>query len=63
MYFKIFEQLNYISKYLTLDAGDILMTGTPEGLGPVEEEDLLEATMHYDGKLIASIKNTIEREK
>jgi 2-keto-4-pentenoate hydratase/2-oxohepta-3-ene-1,7-dioic acid hydratase in catechol pathway len=41
MHFKIYDQLEYISKYITLEPGDIIMTGTPEGSGPVEEGDLL----------------------
>lgn len=63
MHFKIHEQLDYISKYMTLEAGDILMTGTPEGLGPVNEGDKLEATLKYQGKVLASISDVIQREK
>lgn len=63
MYFKINDQLDYISKYITLEAGDILMTGTPEGMGPVHEGDHLEATLTYNNKLITSIKDTIQKEK
>lgn len=59
MYFKIHDQLSYISKYLTLEPGDILLTGTPEGAGPVEEGDILEATMRYDGKVLSQIQDTI----
>ena len=62
MHFKIYDQLDYISKYLTLDEGDMLMTGTPEGLGPVNEGDKIEATMKYNGKILAEIKDTIQRE-
>jgi acylpyruvate hydrolase len=32
---------------MTLEAGDILITGTPEGLGPIREGDHLEATLTY----------------
>ena len=63
MHFKIFDQLEYISKYITLEAGDLIMTGTPEGLGPVEDGDKLDATLTYNGKLIARIQDTIQREK
>ena len=48
---------------MTLEAGDILMTGTPEGMGPVSEGDKLEATLTYKGKVLASIQDTIKREK
>lgn len=63
MHFKIHEQLEYITKYMTLEAGDILMTGTPEGLGPISEGDRLEATLTYKGKLLAKISDTIQKEK
>ena len=62
MYYSIYDQLQYISKYLTLDAGDILMTGTPEGLGPVNEGDHLEATLTYNGKILARLEDIIKRE-
>ena len=55
MHYKIYDQLEYISKYITLEAGDILMTGTPEGMGPVREGDLLEASLTYKNKVIAQI--------
>ena len=63
MHFKIYDQLDYISRYLTLDEGDMLMTGTPEGLGPVNEGDKIEATMKYEGKILAEIRDVIQREK
>ena len=57
MLFKIDEQMNYIEKEtnVTLKEGDLLLSGTPEGIAPVAEGDLLEATLHSDGKLIETI--------
>ena len=63
MHFKIHEQLEYITKYMTLEAGDILMSGTPEGLGPVSEGDRLEASLTYKGKVLATISDVIQKEK
>lgn len=63
MHFKIHEQLEYITRYVTMEAGDILMTGTPEGLGPINEGDVLEASLKYNGRVLAEIKDTILREK
>ena len=48
---------------MTLEAGDILMSGTPEGMGPVNEGDHLEAMLTYKGKVLATIKDTIQKEK
>lgn len=42
MLFKIDEIIEYISKYFTLKTGDILYTGTPVGIGPVNIDDHLE---------------------
>lgn len=42
MLFKIDEIIEYISKYFTLKTGDILYTGTPVGVGPVNINDHLE---------------------
>lgn len=41
MLFKIDEIIEYISKYFTLKTGDILYTGTPVGVGPVNINDHL----------------------
>lgn len=42
MLFKIDEIIEYISKYFTLKTGDIIYTGTPVGVGPVNIDDHLE---------------------
>lgn len=41
----------YISKYFTLRTGDLIYTGTPEGVGPVKIGDRLEAFIE-DQKLL-----------
>ena len=41
MLFKIDEISEYISKYFTLKTGDIIYTGTPVGVGPVNIDDHL----------------------
>ncbi|MBZ9787767.1 fumarylacetoacetate hydrolase family protein [Psychroflexus sp. CAK57W] len=42
MLWKIDELIAYVSQYFTLKIGDIIFTGTPSGVGPVEEGDVLE---------------------
>ncbi|KXB82374.1 FAH family protein [Prevotella sp. DNF00663] len=42
MLFKIDELISYISRYFTLKTGDLLYTGTPVGVGPVQINDHLE---------------------
>lgn len=34
--------ISYVSRYMTLKMGDLLFTGTPSGVGPVETGDVLE---------------------
>jgi len=42
MLFDIPTLLSYISMYFTLEAGDVVLTGTPSGVGPVEQGDVIE---------------------
>ena len=63
MHFKIGDQLDYINKYLTLGAGDLLLSGTPEGMGPVSEGDKIEGTLTYKGEVLAKIIDTVQRDK
>jgi len=41
MLWKIDELIAYVSQYFTLKIGDIIFTGTPEGVGKVETNDKL----------------------
>lgn len=43
MVFAVAELISYCSSIFTLEAGDLLYTGTPEGVGPVEDGDVIEA--------------------
>ncbi|THD34067.1 fumarylacetoacetate hydrolase family protein [uncultured Flavobacterium sp.] len=42
MLWKIDELISYISQYFTLKIGDIIFTGTPEGVAKVNPDDILE---------------------
>ncbi|WP_296148855.1 fumarylacetoacetate hydrolase family protein [uncultured Flavobacterium sp.] len=42
MLWKIDELISYVSQYFTLKIGDIIFTGTPEGVDKVNPEDILE---------------------
>ena len=41
------DQISYLSHLVTLQPGDLIMTGTPAGVGPVHRGDKLEG--HVDG--------------
>jgi 2-keto-4-pentenoate hydratase/2-oxohepta-3-ene-1,7-dioic acid hydratase in catechol pathway len=40
-----------MSRVLTLEPGDVVSTGTPEGVGPVQDGDVMEATIEGLGTL------------
>ena len=42
MLFPIGNLLSYISYYMTLQKGDIVFTGTPQGVGPIKNGDYIE---------------------
>ncbi len=44
--FSIDTVISYVSQYLTIKTGDLLFTGTPAGVGPVQIGDLLTAELN-----------------
>lgn len=43
MIWKVPEMIAYLSTWFALAAGDVILSGTPAGVGPVQRGDLLEA--------------------
>jgi fumarylpyruvate hydrolase len=43
------EAISYLSGFVTLRAGDLIMTGTPSGVGPVVRGDVLEGAIEGVG--------------
>jgi acylpyruvate hydrolase len=50
MLFRIPRILSDISKVMTLEKGDIVLTGTPKGVGAVVPGDVMRAGIKVDGK-------------
>jgi 2-keto-4-pentenoate hydratase/2-oxohepta-3-ene-1,7-dioic acid hydratase in catechol pathway len=43
--------VSYVSQMITLEPGDVVMTGTPAGIGPLEAGDVVEVTIEGIGTL------------
>lgn len=56
MLFRIPRILSEISKVMTLEPGDIVLTGTPKGVGPVEPGDVIRCGIRVDGKELECAK-------
>ena len=50
MLFRIPRILSEISRVMRLEEGDIVLTGTPKGVGPVEVGDVMRAGVRVAGK-------------
>jgi 2-keto-4-pentenoate hydratase/2-oxohepta-3-ene-1,7-dioic acid hydratase in catechol pathway len=51
MVFSIRQLLVYVSSVMTLEPGDVLLTGTPSGVGPLLPGDLVSVTIEGLGEL------------
>ncbi len=48
MIFSVVDLICYLSTLFTLQPGDLIFTGTPEGVGPVKQGDKLTANLNRD---------------
>ncbi|KAK1813259.1 hypothetical protein LTR12_012390 [Friedmanniomyces endolithicus] len=60
MLFRIARQLSDISKVMALEKGDIVLTGTPKGVGPVTTGDVMECGMRVGGKEVEEARMRVE---
>lgn len=51
MIFKVPELVSYVSRMMTLEPGDVVTTGTPEGVGPVNPGDQIDVRIEGIGVL------------
>ncbi len=56
MIFSPVEIVKFISKRMTLEKGDLIFTGTPEGVGRVVPGDKIEASLENIGSITTFIK-------
>jgi 2-keto-4-pentenoate hydratase/2-oxohepta-3-ene-1,7-dioic acid hydratase in catechol pathway len=58
--FSIDTIISYISQFMTFERGDIIYTGTPEGVSRVDHGDKLEAVLqHADGHVLTSLSVSV----
>ena len=55
MIWKVPEMIAYLSEYFELAAGDVIQSGTPAGVGPVEKDDVMVLTIDGLGKLTVKV--------
>ena len=55
MIWKVPEMISYLSEYFDLDAGDVILSGTPSGVGPVERGDTMEMAVEGLGAMTVRV--------
>lgn len=63
MLFRIPRILADISKVMTLEQGDIVLTGTPKGVGSVVPGDVMKAGIRVNGKELEEAKIEVKVEE
>ncbi|MEM6889332.1 MAG: fumarylacetoacetate hydrolase family protein [Pseudomonadota bacterium] len=55
MIWKVPEMISYLSDYYTLAPGDVILSGTPSGVGPVQKGDEMTVSVARLGSLTVSV--------
>lgn len=55
MIWKVSEMISYLSEYYEIAAGDLIMSGTPAGVGPVVKGDVMVGTVEGVGELSITV--------
>ena len=61
MHFKINNIVSYVSRFITINDGDLILTGTPSGVGPVEDGDRVQAFARFNQKVLAKLDFTVDK--
>jgi 2-keto-4-pentenoate hydratase/2-oxohepta-3-ene-1,7-dioic acid hydratase in catechol pathway len=56
MVFNGFELVSFVSTHMTLLPGDVIVTGTPSGVGPIQSGDRLEVRIQGLAPLVNTVK-------
>jgi 2-keto-4-pentenoate hydratase/2-oxohepta-3-ene-1,7-dioic acid hydratase in catechol pathway len=60
MVFKVWDLVSFISRVMTLEPGDVIMTGTPAGVGPLLPGDVVEVEIKGIGTLENKVAESAE---
>ena len=55
MIWKVPEMISYLSEFFELAAGDVILSGTPAGVGPVQKGDTMELSVDGLGTLTVKV--------
>lgn len=58
--YKIEDIIEYISQVMTLNPGDLILTGTPAGVGPIRSGDVLESTLFDNENVMLQSRFQVE---
>ncbi len=62
MVFNVPQLVVYISSIMTLNPGDLILTGTPAGVGKLEQGDVIEIEIESIGKLKNSVAKDLRQD-
>jgi acylpyruvate hydrolase len=62
MHYKIGETLEHLTRYVSLNKGDLILTGTPHGIGPINVGDKLKANITQNGKVLVEMNYLVEED-
>lgn len=52
----VYDSVSFISKVMTLEVGDVILTGTPSGVSPIHSGDVVKVTIEG----VCSLTNTVK---
>ncbi|KRX06687.1 Fumarylacetoacetase [Pseudocohnilembus persalinus] len=63
MIHKVENLIEFVSKFMTLNPGDLFITGTPSGVGPVKHGDNMVGQLIQNGEVLAEINKNIQQQQ
>lgn len=52
---KVPEMISYLSEYFELASGDVILSGTPAGVGPIQKGDIMEMSIEGLGSMQVNV--------